>query len=1120
MKKKTRFVFYSGSRRLLKSMLVLTLAGAPLQWACAQITLKMGKTTVGKVVRSIQSQMDYKFFYDDAVASLPVKGINVQNASLRSVLSSLLQDKDVNFTIEDKFVYLKLRESSVAPKRQTRQIGKTRKFSGTVLDENGEPVIGASVVDKVTKVGTVTDMDGNFMLDVAEGTELTISYVGYFDRKVRASQNMNVQLKAGTQLLNDVVVVGYGSQKKVNVTGSISSVSGKDIVRSPMANLTNSIGGKLAGLRVVQRSGEPGNDGGNIDIRGYGTALVIVDGMPSSFDQIDPNEIENITILKDASAAVYGIRAANGVILVTTKRGGLQTTKIELNTTFSWQRPTKYPNLCNAAQFAELTDEDLVNRGKQPTFGREELEKWRAGGSGYESTDWYDEVVRPWAPQQQYNLNMRGGSEKIRYFASLGYLDEGGMWRTNCTNYKRFNFRANTDIQVSKALSASLSLSGQKGERHASPWDPNYIMASIQQTYPTFSPYANHNPDYYGKTNMAARNAKAVIDNGVMGYDKTNNKRFEGMASLTYAFQNVKGLSVKGQFYYRNIDNYRNLFQKKYNYYSYDKAADRYNVTYTGFNPSKLTRSTWNDETYMLQASMNYENTFAKLHHVKGLLLMETTKAKYHSLSGYREFAIDAIPELDNGNDKNKDNSGGSSESGRVGYVGRVDYDYAGKYLVEFSFRYDGSSKFEKSKRWGFFPSVSAGWRISEEPFMKKFSKALDNLKIRASWGRLGDDESVAGYQYLAGYTYPSSSYIFGSDVIKTLVPKGLANKNITWYTSDIYNVGLDADLWHGKLSGTVELFYRRRKGLLTTRAASLPTTFGASLPQENLNSDSNRGFEVQLSHHNKIGEVNYDIAGNFSFSRAKYGHVERNASLNDNDNWRNNTSFRYKNIWWGYKDIGQFQSTEDIANSPVQDGNGNLTLVPGDIKYEDYNHDGVIDDNDIHPIGRGTTPEIMYGLTFAAQWKGLDCTVFFQGAGNFNAYLSDDTANPLFNGANTLTAFMNRWHHEDIYDTSTPWIPGKYPSTYASGKQNNQKVSTFWLQDASYLRLKELQIGYTLPKAWLQHIGLESVRVFFSGYNLLTFTGMELLDPESTGGKGRYYPQQKIISFGLNIKL
>ena len=1111
-------------RTLTKKFLLATFLALSMEVnaQASTVTMNLRNVTVKEAIVDLQKTTGYSVvIYAKDVDMNRRVNVKARNENVSAVVAQILVGQNVGYDINGKTIVVRQRKPEKEENaRQQKNNDNKQRVKGNVVDEQGQPIIGASVVNKATNTGTVTDLDGNFVLDVATGAELTISYVGYADYKVRASQNMSIQLKPNTQLLSDVVVVGYGSQRTVDVTGSIASVSGKDIARSPMANLTTSIGGKLAGLRVVQRSGEPGKDGSNIDIRGYGTALVVVDGVPSSFDQIDPNEIESITILKDASAAVYGIRAANGVILVTTKRGSSQATRVELNTTFSWQRPTKYPKLSNAAQFAELTDEDLVNRGRLPTFGREELEKWRAGGEGYESTDWYDEVVRPWAPQQQYNINVRGGSEKAHYFASLGYLNEGGIWRTNSTNYQRFNFRSNMDIQITDALSVALSLSGQKGQREASPWEPGLIIGSVQQNYPTSHPYANNNPAYYAVTNISARNAKAVIDNDVMGYDKSENKRFEGTAAITYAFQQVKGLSVKGQFYYRNIDNYRNLFQKKYYYYNYDKATDKYNVAYTGFNPSKLTRTSWNDETYMLQASINYENTFAKLHHVKALLLTETTKQKYHDLSGYREFAIDAIPEPNNGNDKNKSSGGTSNQSGRIGYVGRIDYDYAGKYLAEFSFRYDGSSKFDKAKRWGFFPSVSAGWRISEESFMKPYSNVIDNLKLRASWGRLGDDESVEGYQYITGYTYPHGSYILGNNVIRTLAPKGLPNKDITWYTSDIYNLGLDFDLWHGLLSGSFELFYRHRDGLLATRAASLPTTFGASLPQENLNSDSHRGFELQLSHHNKIGDLNYDVTGNFSFSRAKYGHVERNASLNDNDNWRNNTNGRNKNIWWGYKAIGQFQSIDEIANAPVQDGNGNLTLSPGDIRYEDYNHDNVIDDNDIHPIGRGTTPEIMYGLTLAAQWKGIDLTVFFQGAANFNAYLSDDMANPLFNGANTLSAFMDRWHHEDIYDTSSPWVAGKYPSTYASGKANNQKVSTFWLQNASYLRLKELQIGYSLPKNWVQRIGLENVRIFFSGYNLLTFTGMDLLDPEASGGKGRYYPQQKVISFGLNIRL
>ncbi len=1003
-------------------------------------------------------------------------------------------------------------------------VQQSRKCSGTVKDKNGEPVIGATIVEKGNaKNGVVTDVDGNFTINVRPGAKLVISYVGSVPQEVTAGQGLNITLQEEDQSLNEVVVVGYGTQKKVNVTGAIATVGGNELAKTPTANLTNTLGGKLAGLRSVTRSGEPGADASSIDIRGYGSALVIVDGVPSSIERLDPNDIESVTVLKDASAAIYGIQAANGVILVTTKRGSSGKAQIELNTTFSYQRPTIYPKLASAAEFVELTDEDLVNRGIAPNYGAEELKKWQEGGPGYEGTDWYDLVTRPWAPQQQYNVNAHGGNDRIRYFGSLGYLKQGGLWSKNSTNYEKFNFRSNVDFKITDRLTAQMSVSGEKGHRMRSIWDVSMTMASIFQTHPTFYPYANNNPNYYAMTNIQPRNALAVTDIDYEGYNKWERKRFEGSASLKYDFKYVKGLSLKGMGYYRSESNFSKNFQKKYNYYAYNKKNDTYDVVFTGNNPSKLTNSFWDRNNWLLQASLNYENSFAEKHNVKVLLLTETTQTKYKDMSAYREFTIDAIDELNSGVDKNKSNSGGSSEMGRVSYVGRINYDYISRYLLEASFRYDGSSYYAPHHRWGFFPSVSAGWRISEEHFMASTRKVIDNLKFRVSYGRLGDDDPnvVAPYQYLTGYTYPSGNYMFGDDLTSGLVPKGLANKDITWYTSDIYNAGIDYDLWHGLLSGTVEFFYRKRTGILATRASQLPTTFGASLPQENLNSDSNRGFELTFTHHNKVSDFVYDISANFSYTRAKYNHIERAASINSFDNWRNNLNDRWKNMWWGYKCIGQFQSMEEIATSPVQDGNGNLTLVPGDLKYEDYNQDGVIDDKDVHVIGRGTEPEIMFGFTLNAAWKGFDMTAFFQGAANFNSYLSDETGSPLVNGSNSFAAFMDRWHHENIYDTSSPWVPGKYPSTYASGKPNNLKTNSFFLQNASYLRLKEFQLGYTIPRDITMKAGIESVRVFFSAYNILTFTGMDMLDPEATSSiRGRYYPQQKMLSFGFNIKL
>lgn len=914
--------------------------------------------------------------------------------------------------------------------------------------------------------------------------------------------------------------MGYGTQKKATLTGSVTSVGGSEIVKAPVANVSTGLTGKLPGLRVVSRTGEPGYDSPDIDIRGFGSALVIVDGVPSDFGQLDANEIESITVLKDASAAVYGVRAANGVILVTTKRGQAGSkTNINFSSTLSWQKPTIYPEMLNAAQFVELTDEDKVNQGQDPVYGAEELAKWRAGGEGYESYDWYNETVKSWSPQQQYNLNVRGGGDKLKYFSSVGYLNQNGMWKSNSSSYNRFNFRANVDAEITDGLTASLSLSGRR-EMRSSPYSSTSdIMSTIQRAYPTYRPYANDNPDYYGLTNVSGFNP-AVLSSKDAGYRKRDTKHFEGVAALSYdASKYVKGLSAKVQYYYQDDNYVRNNFKKEYNQYTYNSETDTYEVAYVGNSPSNLTRNYQETQVKMFQGSINYENTFAKKHHVKGLFLMETQQTKYQDVGAYREFLIDAIDEIDTGVETNKDNNGTSWKTARIGYIGRLNYDYADRYLFEFAFREDASSKFPAGSRWGFFPSVALGWRMSEEAFIQKL-QVFDNLKLRFTWGRMGDDTDVDDYQYLTGYNYPAGTYIFGSSAMSTLSPIGMSNEQISWYESTTTNIGVDFSVLQNRLSGSFDYFYRKRTGLLTTRSVQLPTTFGSSLPQENLNSDNTRGFEAVLTWADKISDFKYSISGNVSYTRSKYAHVERSEDANAYLNWRNNTNNRWKNIYWGYEAIGQFQSYDEIYSSPVQDSKGNTTLRPGDIKYLDYNNDGVIDDNDTHIIGRGSMPEIFFGLTLNAEYKGFDFTMMLQGAGNFNIYNSEELQSPFFNGANSYSAFYDRWHHEDIYDPTSPWVPGKYPSTYASGLSNNTATSSFWLQDATYLRLKEIQLGYTLPNKLTQRFSISNLRLFVSGYNLLTFTGVDLVDPEAASGRGRYYPQQKIISCGLTFTL
>lgn len=1012
---------------------------------------------------------------------------------------------------------------------ENKSVNEDISISGIVLDnKDQQPIIGATIKIVGTTTGTFTDIDGVFTLRAAINSILEISYMGYKTKQIVVKSGMasvRITLEEDLQELDEIIVVGYGTQRKGSIVGSVANVTGDIIAKAPVSDLSNSLAGRLPGLRVVTRSGEPGYNASEIDVRGFGNALVIVDGVPSDFTQLDPNEIESISVLKDASAAVYGVKAANGVILVTTKKGLESRTKINFNSTFSWQRPTIYPKFVNAAEYTELMAENDMNKSGKTEYGPEVLEKWKEGGPGYEGTDWQKLIQKEYAPQQQYNLNIRGGTDKLKYFASLGYLTQDGMWKSNSTKFERFNIRSNVDAYITKGLTTSVSLSGRKEKRHSPYTGAGIIMNSLIRNYPTYYPFANNNPDYFAETNVLHRHPMVISDADVSGYHRNEKKIFEGSVSLNYdASEFVKGLSAKVMYYYRTRNELDDAFKKKYTLFKYNEATGEYDKGYdAGHSPSSLSKKNTNDNYQVFQGSINYNNTFAQKHTVGGLLLVETREGANNWFSASREYIIDVIPELKQGIDNNKNNDGSSFSTGNIGYVGRFNYAYDNRYLLELSFRYDGSSNFAKDNRWGFFPSVSAGWRLGQEGFIKNNLKFIDDLKLRASWGRLGDDtfaEDEYRYQYLTGYTYPSGSYMLGTDLKPTMLSKGLANPDLTWYTSDLYNIGLDAVLFGGKLTGEFDVFYRKRKGLLARRLATLPGTFGATLPLENLEKDSDRGLEVVIGHNNRLSNgIQYAVKGNIAYTRSRMEYVERAESITQWDNWRNNQTKRWKNKFFGYKAIGQFESYEQIAQAPVQDQNGNKTLNPGDIIYLDYNEDGIIDDRDQLYIGRGPKPEITFGLDLSVAWKGFDTSVFLQGAANANIMLSGEFQAPFMNGNSAYQTFMDRWRREDLYDPNSKWISGKYPSTVASGNSNNMRRSSFWLQNASYIRIKDIQFGYSLPKNVLKNANIEALRIFVSGYNLFTFTSLDLIDPEAPDDtQGDYYPQQKVLSVGFNL--
>ena len=1012
--------------------------------------------------------------------------------------------------------------SSPVPQQATRQI------TGTILDETGEPIIGANVVQKGTTNGTMTDLDGAFSLNVPNNATLVISFIGYNSMEVNVAgkSKITVTLKEDTQKLEEVVVVGYGTQKKVTVTGAVTAIGADEITQAPVANISNALVGRLPGVRVQNTGGMPGQES-SVDIRGFGKPLILVDGIEQPGFQVDPNEIESISVLKDAAAAIYGVKAGNGVVLITTKKGSAGKAKITYNGSVGFQSFTNYPDVVNAAQYAELVDEDAINHGNSPIYGPEKLALFREGTQdGYRSYNWKDILTRKNAPQTQHNININGGSEDIKYFASVGYLDQEGIYSTKDLNFSRYNFRSNISAKIAKYLTADVQLGGHV-ENKMSPFDEDtYIIHGITRMLPTFSPYANDEEgEHYGLTNF--QNPLARADADVSGYRKEKKKLFNGSFSLKYDMPFVPGLSAKVMFsYLTKVEEYKN-FAKEFYLYSYDQPNNKYEKVFTGNSPSNLYRKDYTSEQNLLQFSLNYNRSFLDKHNISALFLYEQREDLDDYISAYRQFAIDALDQINAGMDKNKTNNGVESELANVSFVGRINYDYMSKYLFEFAFREDGSAKFYKNNRWGFFPSVSVGWRISEEAFVKNNTSIFDNLKLRASYGVMGDDQAldkdgnptVKPFQYLTGYNYPGgTNYIFGSDVINSVITKGLANLDYTWLTSKIVNVGIDASLWNRMLEVNFDVFYRKRDGLIAYRSGSLPNTFGASFPQENLNSDDYRGFELVLGHTNKVGDWTYSVKGNMSFTRVKDRHVEQADPINSYTNWRNNKTDRWQNMEFGYKCVGQFQNQNEINTWAVQDGAGNTTLMPGDLMYDDFNGDGVINEYDLQPISRSNTPEIYFGLDLSASWKGFDLSVLMQGAANYNTYMTGIMGAALFNGSSALECFMDRWHRSDPYNPDSEWIPGKYPSTYNSGKTSNNRMSSFNSISSYYLRVKNLEFGYTFPNKWMSKVGISNLRLYVSGNNLLTFDNLPFGDPEAPSSDRILYPQLRIWNIGVNV--
>lgn len=1015
---------------------------------------------------------------------------------------------------------------------------QNKSISGRVVDQRGEALIGASVkLVGSSTVGTITDMDGKYSISVPAGSTLEVSFIGCTTEiiTVGAGNVYDVTLKDDANLMDEVVVVGYGAQKKATLTGAVSAIGNEQLVTTKNQNAQNMLTGKIPGVRVVQQTSEPGQFNNYFDIRGFGAPLIVVDGIPrGNLERLDPNDIESISVLKDAAAAIYGMRAANGVILVTTKSGQRERTTVEYNMYFGLQTPADVLRPVDAIGRMTLFNErgyrDLVN----PThkYSQDQLDEFISGKR--ESVDWYGAVLRDIAPQHSHNITVRGGGEKVDYFVSFGYSNQEGFFQKDALNYNRFNVRSNINANVTKNLTLSVKLAAILDNRKGASTDSWEVYKNLWRSATDEPLYANNTAPYYIDPISADDNPYALIDPAVTGWKKNSNNIMTSSFEGVYKFPFLKGLSAKGLFSFDKTFSQSENYTKAYKFYSYNEAADMYNAT-TRKAPTNLVKQDNTSSTRLWQVSLNYDNTFGK-NHVGALILYEEAYNQSDNLYAKRNVSME-IPYLFAGDSKDQIGTGnGLNENSSKGLVGRFNYDYASKYLAEFAFRYDGSSKFPTTKQWGFFPSVSLGWRISEEPFIKDNLNWINNLKIRGSYGVMGDD-GASQYQFISGYDYPNTSggsqnnsptgYIFNGNYTNALGFRAAANPNITWYTATTANVGIDGEFWKGLFGFSFDMFQRDRKGLLATRLATLPGTFGSTMPQENLNSDRTKGLELELRHHNRIGEFSYGVTGQVSLTRSMRLFYETTPASNSYDYWRNRTLDRYNDIFFGYGKGGRYTSYDQIFNS-MYSGSGTL---PGDYYYEDWNEDGTIDDNDRYPIATMTSPGsgwqdrknyplMNYGINLNAEWKGIDVNLMFQGAALSYVAYGEQLTQPLAWDGNALDMFLDRWHPTDPeafpYNPTTTWESGYY----SFGATTPDGNSAFMIQKGDYLRLKTAEIGYSFPKKWLQKVKIQQLRIFFNGYNLFTITDVMTVDPERpTNLYGYMYPLNRTFNIGLNVK-
>lgn len=1037
-------------------------------------------------------------------------------------------------------------------------------IKGKVADEKGETLPGVTVKVKNTTTGTITDLDGNYTISVPEANaSLVFSFIGYTQQEVAVKNqpSINITMKAQAGSLDEIVVVGYATQRKGSIAAAVSTVRAEDLARTTSTTVSGALVGKTSGITFRQKSGQPGNATA-IQIRNLGSPLYVIDGVmkdDGQFNNLDVNDIESISILKDGSAAIYGVKAANGVVLVTTKKGSVnQKPAVVFNTYYGQQEWFRYPKLLTAYewQYANLMKD--VNNGSYTgnvEADRAMLEKWRTGvynpetGEDYRGYDWKDNFVSNSAPQKYINANVSGGSGKSNYYISLGRIDQDAVFKDY--NFNRTNIQTNFETAITERFKVGVQLNGRIESRDnpGMPGGDDYeaARAAVFLLPPVHRPYANDNPLYLNAVPNRLGSNLAAMTNANAGHFQSDWRVLQSNWNAEYKTA-IKGLTARGLYSYYYANRTTDNFEKGWQEYTYNRATDTYNVAYdkAAAGNTYLVKGRENIQENTGQFTLNFDNTFNNAHHITGIAGFEFYERSGNLLNIQQNPIDNNFIELIGTNPQNTVANSMFTHS-TASFVLRAGYDYKQRYIVEFAGRYDGSWKFPKGKRWGLFPSVQTAWRLSEESFFKNssISNWFNNAKLRVSYGEMGDDNLgfYPDFAYLPGYNYNTGSYFMtpfpGSTTdgrrISGIQYKGLPITDLSWITSSMLNAGIDFGFLNNRLTTEFDVFRRKRLGIpIIPNDIRFPSETGLSALPQNLDADQTIGFDAFIRWNDKINDFGYNIGVNATLARQKFGARYGELFFNSWDRYRWSQEDRWANVSgstqsWMWEVIGQFKTQEEIDNYPVNiDGANNANLRPGDLIFKDINGDGIMDQHDERPLGYAgadfpgnsglgnKVPLMTLGLNLGVNWKGIDIAADFAG-GFMNTFVGDwqtkwgvdRTTNGYYYNS------MDVWRHEDILDPKSPWIPGKFPSI---GTVSARWWNDYYTTNVNYLRLRNLVIGYTVPQEWTQKVSVSKFRLYFQGTNLASWDNLKKqgFDPEISTVNGQDYPQHKILTFGL----